>query len=294
MNMNKNIVLIGILVFAFFTIGVMNNRQSQIQESITYFPIDPKVTYTSTNTSIHFQKPQKSDKYLLKWQIESTLDRKAYLRQDIGFLFSNGRLIAKQGYWKQNTDHLIQEREIVGRESALVQALSFHYAELHENDEKIFSSQKMSADQIYIANLQNQAFHSFRNAFSKQEQEWKQKLDQHTKEFLYHSWEKGIRSFSINPEQYVSFPLTDLFLNPSSSFPGFTEQETNQIIGNLWEGLYKNYFLGIKKADGTRVKPIGSTIPLILIAKDKSHLLVLTETANGEPTLLRQMIGYGH
>jgi hypothetical protein len=152
----------------------------------------------------------------------------------------------------------------------------------------------MSADQIYIANLQNGAFHSFRNAFSKQEQEWKQKLDQQTKEFLHHSWEKGIRYFSVNPDQYFAFPLTDLFLNPSSSFPGFTEQETNRITGNLWEGLYKNYFLGIKKADGTMIKPIGSTIPLILIAKDKSHLLVLTETANGEPTLLRQMIEYGH
>jgi hypothetical protein len=290
----KNLILIGIFVLAFFTIGVMNNRDSHIQESITYFPIDPKVTFTATNTSIHFQRPQQSDKYILKWQIESTLDRKAYLRQDIGLLFSNGRLMAKQGYWKQNTDYLIQEREIVGRESALVQALSFHYAELHENQEKIFSSQKMSADQIYVTNQQNQPFHSFRNAFSKQEQEWKQKLDQQTKEFLNHSWEKGIRYFSINPQQYVLFPLTDLFFNPNSSFTGFTEQETNQIKGNLWEGLYKNYFLGIKRADGTKIKPIGSTIPLILIAKDKSHLLVLTETANGEPTLLRQMIGYGH
>jgi hypothetical protein len=292
--MNKKLVLMGVLVLVFFAIGVMNSRHSQTQESITYFPFDPNVTFTSSNTSIHFLKPQKSDKYILKWHIESLLDRKAYLRQDVGFLFSNGRLIAKQGNWKQNTSQLIQERQIVGRESALIQAISFHYAELHENQEKIFSSQKLSADQIYVINPQTKTFHSFRNAFSKQEQEWKEKLDQQTIESLNRSWEKGIRSFSIHPEQYLFFPLTDLFLKPTSPFPGFTEQETNQLIGNLWEGLYKNYFLGIKKADGTIIKPIGSTIPLILIAKDKSHLLVLTETANGEPTLLRQMIEYGH
>ncbi|MFJ5758012.1 hypothetical protein ACIQAA_02440 [Neobacillus sp. NPDC093182] len=53
----------------------------------------------------------------------------------------------------------------------------------------------------------------------------------------------------------------------------------------------KNYILGIKKADGTSEDPIGSTLPLILIATDKTHLLVLTETASGEPILLRQMMG---
>lgn len=291
--MNKNILLITTLVIVFFSFGVMNHHRDQVQESITYFPIDSKVTFKATNTILNIIKSQKSDKYLLKWNIESILNQKAYLRQDVGLLFSNGRLIAKQGNWKQNTDVLKQEKQVVGRESALIQALTFHYAELHENVH-IFSSQGMSADQIYITRSTNGSFQSFRNVFSKQEQEVKAKLDQRTNDLLHISWERGIRYFSIHPENYYSFPLTDLFLNTNTNFPGMTEQETKRMIGNLWEGLYKNYFLGIKKADGTKINPIGSTIPLIMFAKDRSHLLVLTETANGEPTLLRQMIGYGH
>lgn len=292
--MNKNILLLGIILFTILTVGIINERSTRVEESITYFPIDPKVTFKLTNTSLNLLEPNKSDKYIVEWKLESILDRKAYLRQDVGLLYSNGRLVAKQGNWKQNTPSLIQESQVVVRGSALIQALTFHYAEVHENQEHIFSSQEMSADQIYIIHSQNGTFHSFRNVFSKQEQKWKLMLDQQTKNLLYHSWEKGIKYFSINPNHYYSYPLTELFFNSNSTaFPGYTEQDKKRIIGNLWEGLYKNYFLGIKKADGTRIKPIGSTIPLILIAKDKSHLIVLTETANGEPTLLRQKIEYG-
>jgi hypothetical protein len=291
--MKKNVLLLGIIMFAILTAGIINDRNTRVQESITYFPIDPKVTFKLTNTSLNLLKPHKSEKYMLEWELSSTLDRKAYLRQDVGLLFSNGRLVARQGNWKQNTATLIQKRQVLGRGNALYQALTFHYAELHENQEHIFSSQEMSADQLYIVHLENGTVNSFRNVFSKQEEEWKQKLDQQTNNLLHHSWEKGIKYFAINPNDYYSYPLTDLFLNSNTAFQGYSEQETRRIIGNLWEGLYKNYFLGIKKADGTILKPIGSTLPLILIAKDKSHLLVLTETAKGEPTLLRQTIEYG-
>ena len=50
---------------------------------------------------------------MVEWKLESILDRKAYLRQDVGLLYSNGRLVAKQGNWKQNTPSLIQERQVV-------------------------------------------------------------------------------------------------------------------------------------------------------------------------------------
>ncbi|PLR76950.1 hypothetical protein CU633_12830 [Bacillus sp. V3-13] len=65
---------------------------------------------------------------------------------------------------------------------------------------------------------------------------------------------------------------------------------TNEIPGHLWEGLYKNYFLGIQKKDGTIIDPIDSSMPLILLAKDQSHLLVAFETADREPVILRQRI----
>ena len=107
---------------------------------------------------------------------------------------------------------------------------------------------------------------------------------------LQYSWNKGIRHYTIHLHDYQAIPFTLFNENAKSGLSGFSKASSNRIVGQLWEGLYKNYFLGIKKADGTIISPIGSAIPLILLAKNKSHILVLTETVNGEPILLRQMI----
>jgi hypothetical protein len=89
---------------------------------------------------------------------------------------------------------------------------------------------------------------------------------------------------------YQAYPLSEFNELSKDSLPGFTKTESATIVGNLWEGLYKNYILGIRKAEGAIENPKGSTLPLILIATDQTHLLVLTETALGEPILLRQMM----
>jgi hypothetical protein len=123
---------------------------------------------------------------------------------------------------------------------------------------------------------------------SKEEVEWEKMLNENTNQQLKKSWNKGIQANSINLHKYHVYPLTQFYFKQKDTISGFSEEQTNRIVGNLWEGLYKNYFLGIKKADGTIVSPIGSTIPLILLAKDHTHLLVLTETLNGEPIILHQ------
>jgi hypothetical protein len=263
---------------------------NQTKESIIYFPIDPSVTFKSAETSVSLAS-MNDHKYTLMWKISSNLDRKAYLRQDVGLLFSNGRLAGKQGSWKQNIDHLAQEKQVSSEGNARFDAVTFHYAELHEKADVIRSSQTMTADSLYAFKAPDGMLQSFRIASNSEQRKWQEELDRRTERMLEYSWQKGIGSFAINPDEYHSYPLTALRFFSQHSFPGYTKKETDRIIGNLWEGLYKNYFLGIKKADGTTVKPFGSTMPLIMIAKDKTHLLVLTETKNGEPILLRQMIG---
>lgn len=284
----KNIVIIIVLLLFTFTFAIINNHNNKIQESITYFPIDPKVAFKEVSTSIRLVKATPHEKFKINWKTYSILDRTAYLRQDVSLLFINGRLAGKQAKWKQNTSILTQEDQVSGKNSATLQALTFHYAELHENENHIFSSQQMSADRLYIIHSPIIRMHSFRIPQSAEEKEWKEELDKQTSQLLEHSFAKGIKYFSINPSEYTAIKLTEL--HSIKIFPGFTGTETKRIMGNLWEGLYKNYFLGIRKADGNRINPIGSTIPVILLAKDKTHLLVLTQTAKEEPTLLRQLI----
>ena len=148
----------------------------------------------------------------------------------------------------------------------------------------------MSEIDWYVIHSSSSPTEAFRKPKSEKEQEWKQNLDERTERMLQYSWTKEIRHFSIPLNEYQGFPLTRFNGKAKVALLGFSKKETERIEGNLWEGLYANYFLGIKKADGTSVSPMGSTIPLILVAKNKTHLLVLTETLAGEPILLRQRI----
>jgi hypothetical protein len=254
-------------------------------ESITFFPIDPNVTYKAAETSL-----TQTGQQPVLWKISSTLDRKAYLRQDAGFLFVNGRLRDKLGKWQQNTESLTQEKRISGPQTGYFQAITFHHAELHEKGGQIFSSQAMSEDYLYLITGTQQQIHSFKTPKTPEEKRWQETLAEQTERLLQYSWNKGVRHFSIPLQEYQAFPLSEFNNRAKDHLPGFTKNETAGIVGRLWEGLYKNYFLGIKKQDGTIVNPIGSTTPLILLAKNKTHLLVLTETASGEPIVLRQVI----
>jgi hypothetical protein len=277
--------ILGISLFAFILAVFSLSNQPNVQESITFFPIDPNVKFKAIDTSLNLNHGS-----TVVWRIKSTLDRKAYLRQDAGFLYANGKLMGELHGWKQNTESLLQEKQIKTENSTHFEAITFHHAELHQNGGQIFSSQAMSPAQLYVIISSNQAPFSFRFPKTKEQSDWKQKLDEQTERMLNFSWNKGLRHFSIDLSKYQKYPLNLFDSQTKIGFPGFTKGETDRIVGNLWEGLYKNYLLGIKKADGTTVSPIGSTMPLILLANDKTHLLVLTETANGEPILLRQMI----
>jgi hypothetical protein len=273
-----------ILIVCIFAVSLYKYKNPPVQESITFFPIDPKVNFLKTETILSLNKPEN----MILWTIQSTLDQKAYLRQDAGLLFSNGRLAGKLSEWKQNTAVSIQKNQVSTEKSTLLQAITFHHAELHGKGKQIFSSQAMSSDQLYV--VHSNPIKTFRQPSNRNEEQWKQQLDKNTERMLQLSWNKGIRHFAIPLKNYEVLPLSQFHEKAKNTLPGFSKTETARIVGNLWEGLYKNYILGIKKTDGTIVSPLGSTIPLILLANDKTHLLVLTETSKGEPILLRQII----
>lgn len=267
--------------------------EKEVKESITYFPTDPSLKYKIVQTSLKLDKQENEKNYKIIWSVESTLDRKAFLRQDISFLYKNGRLKATLGDWEQNTDKLYQESKILESESGLFQSISVHHSEVHAIEERIFSSQKVSEDELYVIDSSFSPLHSFEIPLNQEDKEWKKVLDQITSQLLEFSWSKGIEFYSIRKEDYTAIPLTEMIQFNDQPLPGFTMRESRRILGNLWEGLYKNYFLGIKKRDGSVIDPTESTIPLILVANDKTHLLVLIETKDGEYIILKQNIPTG-
>ncbi len=260
------------------------------RESIIFFPIDKDAEYESANTQLILDPKKQNDTYTVQWKISSKLNNPAYLRQDIGFVFFNGRLKGKMNEWEQNTDQIVEEMTLEGKESSLLQAISYHYSEIHPSENEFTSAQKITDDRLYVIDSNFSPLNSFREPSSSQEEEWRQILDKVTNQQLQYWWEKALNTYNLSKEKYKIIPLTQLPSYENKPILGYSQNEWEHVLGNLWEGLYKNYFLGIKKENGTVVESIDSTIPLILFDNERKYLHVLTITKNGETVLLKQQI----
>ncbi|MFC7783289.1 hypothetical protein [Rossellomorea sp. GCM10028870] len=279
-----------LVIMCIVALGIQFIYKPQTEESIIFFPINENVSYESATTILMLQPEKKNDHYEVNWKVSSKLDTPAYLRQDVGFLFMNGRLKGLMNEWEQNTDQIVEESTIKGKESSLLQAVSFHYSEIHETETEFTSAQKMSEDALYVIDSNFSTLNAFREPGTDAEKEWKNILDKVTSQQLDYLWEKAITSMQIPVEEYTSFPLTQFPQLEDQPLEGFTQGEWDRLIGNLWEGLYKNYYLGIKKEDGSVIESIDSAIPLILVKNDRKEVLVLLIDKNGEASLLKQQI----
>jgi len=287
--MKRDFILLSLSLAVLISVFYVFQQNQIAKESITYFPIDPSVSFPKAATSIQLQK-QRYDAYSIEWETTSNLNKRAYLRQNMSLLYANGKLVSKMGEWKQNTMELSEKKTVVEKESKKFEAISFHYAEIHDKDEHIFSSQKITKDFLYVVNSQyDHQAKAFRNAETEDEQAWEKLLDSQTKEYLHYYFNQSIKKNQLALKQYpLRLLLTDFEKFNEEPLKGFTQKQTAKIIGQLMEGLYKNYFLGIRTINGNIVDPIGSTIPIILIGKD--HLLVAFTTKDGESVILRQQI----
>ena len=288
----KKYLFLGISALAIAVSALMIQLQNinSTEETITFFPLNDAVKYKSASTSLTLQKDKKNNKHVVDWKVQSALDQKAYLRQDMGLLFVNGLLKGKLAKWKQETANLEQQEFVSTGESAKYDAITFHYSELHGDGDRITSAQRMSDDMLYVIDSPFSPLQSFSVAKSKQEKEWKKVLDQSGSNKLNKSLQKAAKRYGFRTADYIAIPLDRIRQYEDQPLQGFTQKETANIIGKLWEGLYKNYYLGIKKSDGTVVNPLDSTMPMILVSKDKSHLLVVTQTAAGESIVLKQLL----
>ncbi|WP_406686772.1 hypothetical protein [Rossellomorea vietnamensis] len=279
-----------LVIMCIVALGIQFIYKPQTRESIIFFPINENVSYETATTILMLQPEKKNDHYEVNWKLTSKLDTPAYLRQDVGFLFMNGRLKGLMNEWEQDTDQIVEESTIKGKDSSILQAVSFHYSEIHESDTEFTSAQKMSEDALYVIDSNFSPLNAFRQPGNSVETEWKNILDKVTSQQLEYLWEKAITSMGIKADEYTPIPLTSLPMYDGRPLEGFSRQEWDRLIGNLWEGLYKNYYLGIKKEDGSVVESIDSAIPLLLVKKDKKEVLVLLVDQNGDASLLRQLI----
>ncbi|RSK27844.1 hypothetical protein EJF36_13690 [Bacillus sp. HMF5848] len=268
----------------------LETKTETARESIIFFPIDKDTKFKEASTTLTLLDKKDDNEYIVEWGITSSLETPVYLRQDVSLLYSNGQLKGIQSEWDENISNLTQHEKVVGEDSSHYQSITFHYGEIHKGAEQIFSAQTMTRDELYVIDSPFSALYSFRVAKSNEEIEWKQVLDHATLQQLKYSWKRLVDYYQIPINSYHLIPLYNLTNYNNKPLFNLSQAKTNKILGQLWEGLYKQYVLGITLTNGKTVDPIGSTMPLILVSKDFTHLFVLTETIDGQPAQLIQHI----
>ncbi|KMK76659.1 hypothetical protein AB990_12230 [Alkalihalobacillus pseudalcaliphilus] len=263
--------------------------QTSTKETLTFFPPDPDRSFIEALTQLELKSATNEKGYELAWLSKSMLDQEAYLRQDVSLLYKDGYLIEILSNWKENTDALLQSKNIVGNESGLYEAITFHYAEIHHQNEDIKSAQALTNDWLYVIDSPLEKVHSFKEPQSLAEKENKRTIDYIVNQKQEYELTQLLKTFQLNQEDYVTSSVTDLE-STLASIPQLSKEKTTAIMGGLWEGLYREYVHGIRLNNGQVISAQGSTMPTILFPKDISQgeLFVVFKTKSGEPIVLKQ------
>lgn len=277
--MNKIIPLFSIIIIALCLYYISFQKDLT---TIQFFPIDDSLHFTEADTKIQHNTKQPANEFV--YITYSNSSEKTYLRQDISFLYGNGLFIGMLQHWKQNTDVISLHQDFSIPMSAYLQAISFHHAEIHPKDtEKIYSIQQMSTDSLYI--IKNGVeVSSFKEPTTATELKFSNQITPEIDQRLLDHWQKLEQFFVVNSEDYTRIPFTsiDPLLSEGLSLKTSTIKE--QIIGQLWEGIYREYGLLLSE----QRQPLAHYMPLILLAKDQSHLLFLFEINQEKYKLLQE------
>ncbi|MBH0168601.1 hypothetical protein [Fictibacillus sp. 18YEL24] len=278
------------LLIIILVIGIIYQPfvKKEARESITFFPLDSTFSFKEAETKLSFLNGTSSN-YDLFWKVNSMTSERVYLRQDMAMIFENGRLNNKMTEWKTSANAIDLEKDVLSSIPGLWEAISYHQGEIHLSEEKYRSVQRMSNDFLYAAKL-GQSFSGFKIPKDSTERKAKNDLDEKTNKYLQQTLTQTTNFYQIDLNEYNVISLESLTDFNNKPLSGFSLSKSQEIIGKLWEGLYKNYFLGITTKNGQRISPIGSSMPFILISKDKKYLFVLFQTANGENIQLIQYI----
>ncbi|HAM80211.1 hypothetical protein [Ornithinibacillus bavariensis] len=273
----KTVVVFLILLTA---IGIYFVKDLNSLPTITYFPIDYGTSFTNATTHLQVNPNDSTKNYILEWDVSSTTEVPMYLRQDVSLLYANGELKGMRSKWRENTDTIEYTERLKDNQDARWDAITFHYGEIHL-DNTINSVQKITADHLFVYR-QNSIFKLTDSDIKSKQQKL---VELETKKKLLSHWQSLLTYFKIDIQNYESIPLTDLYTIQDKPFLNMDKENSDRVIGQLWEGLYKNYIIpNIESKDSLK-----SFVPLILFDKKGDHLLVVYEINGRKEKLIQKL-----
>ena len=276
--MNKYVHLILIVSFIMLMFLIFQ-RNMQDSTAMKYFPIDSELAFDDASTTLSYDK--KNDN--INWNSHSSSSQTTYLRQDVALIYENGMFKGILSEWKNDTAIIELETSIPISTSSILQSITFHHGEIHQDDESITSIQKMSNDLLYVI-TEGEEIHTFHHPKTKEDKMKQQELTNHMNSAMEKHLHSMLTYHQLSIDKYEILPLTKLVTYDDSSLFNFSNETTSRIIGQFWEGLYNEYITLLMSYKNDIPSHY---MPFILIAKDKSHLLVLFEI-DDEPFKLKQ------
>lgn len=275
---------LAIIIFCTLSISFVFLFQAKIHSipTISYFPIDEETSFSKAQTNLKISAEEKKRDYSISWNVSSQSEKEMYLRQDVSLLFSNGKLLGALSKWRENESAIQLNETIQTQGTSYFQTISYHHGELHYPSGAIKSIQKMTYDELFVIENNSSDIHSFHKPRTNQDIDWEKALTDKMSQTLLYRWNRLLNHYQINKEDYLIVPLTALNRFNNEHLPSLSQAETNEIIGQLWEGLYKNYVVPITYEK----EKVSSYVPLILFGKDE--LLVLYEINGKEKRLIQQ------
>ncbi|WP_141189930.1 hypothetical protein [Terrilactibacillus laevilacticus] len=278
-------IIIFILSISIAVTLYLIHNSSKNMRTIMYFPMDRTILYKRVETSLTIETVK--DKNQLQLLSRSQTNKPVSFRQDISLLYRNDHLINVLNRYEQNVssikqiayDPLIQGKYV---------AISFHHSENRQN-QVILGRDLLSHDDLSLMPLNNY-FISFRKPETPSEKVFLDALNTSLNRERLKMITKAEDEYKINPSSYYIIPLSELVKYQSVPLPGLTKEKTYKVISQLWEGLYKNVFNGIKISEHHIEKSTGSRMPIVLLSKQSTHLYILLETAKKQLVILKQQI----
>ncbi|MDG5788742.1 hypothetical protein QA612_14800 [Evansella sp. AB-P1] len=264
--------------------------ENKTSVTMTYFPEDDQVSFSEKSTEIQLLELKDENEYLLEWRYHSVTDSTVFFRKDISLLFENGSLLGIETDSKQNTDKLNGVSSIHGEDSGRHEAITYHFAEIHYPNDLIKSKFSISSNTLYVIDSSLSPILTFREAKNTMEKRSKELLDSIIDQQLTYIWEGLMEEFQIDQRNYYLIPFNNIDYYVDQPLPSFSREKSTEIIGKLWDGLYRTYISGIDTFNDSTYSPIGSSIPLILLHNEGGHLIILFETADGTKQQLLQHI----
>lgn len=216
--------------------------------------------------------------YEIQIETHSETTIPAPLRWDTTLVFANGRLVKPFSTKEQNSAYVRQTLSFSEEESARYDIMTWHQAQMNDNDGTPIEQHAMSRDQVYILSSSLASDAVFRQPVTNTQTLWKNILDRD----IERQWTALTDFFQLDEKKFEFIPLYDLPDYEEMPLPPFTEKEKKKVISLIWAQIYEKYILGKVDEREKPLDPHESLMPLIAVAQDGSHFRILFRTRGGK------------